>query len=180
MADTKISNLTALAEAPATGDLLAIVDVSASATKKLTVANLIDAVEANANAFTAAQTITVAATPGLTITRSSAGSLSITWTTTAGSMYTGVNSTGVYVVGPNLDLSSSPALLVNATGQISITGAAVTSAALTITSTTGALLVPRMTGTQRDALTPTNGMILYNSTTGKFQGYEAGAWADLI
>ncbi len=57
MADTKISNLNALAEAPSTADLLAIVDVTASETKKLTIANLIDAVEANANTFTAAQTI---------------------------------------------------------------------------------------------------------------------------
>lgn len=52
MANTKISNLTALAEAPATGDLLAIVDVSASQTKRITVENLIDAIEANANVFT--------------------------------------------------------------------------------------------------------------------------------
>jgi molybdopterin converting factor small subunit len=57
MANTKISNLTALAEAPATTDLVAIVDVSASETKKLTVANLIDAVEGNANTFTAPQTV---------------------------------------------------------------------------------------------------------------------------
>ena len=38
--DTKISNLTALAEAPAVGDLLAIVDVSATSTKKITITNL--------------------------------------------------------------------------------------------------------------------------------------------
>lgn len=59
MADTKISNLTALAEAPATGDLLALVDVSASETKKLTIAYLNDAIEANANTFTAAQIVNV-------------------------------------------------------------------------------------------------------------------------
>jgi hypothetical protein len=35
------------------------------------------------------------------------------------------------------------------------------------------------TSTQRDALTPTNGDVIYNITTGKFQGRAAGAWVDL-
>ena len=56
----------------------------------------------------------------------------------------------------------------------------VTSARLQVGGTTGALLVSRLTTTQRGALTPTNGMILYNSSTNKFQGYEAGAWVNLI
>ena len=51
---------------------------------------------------------------------------------------------------------------------------------LELSATTGALLLNRLTTTQRDALTPTNGMIIYNTTTGKFQGYESGAWANLI
>lgn len=55
-----------------------------------------------------------------------------------------------------------------------------TSALLDLSSTVGALLVPRMTTTQRDALTATNGMVVYNSTLGKFQGYEAGAWTSFI
>ena len=36
------------------------------------------------------------------------------------------------------------------------------------------------TTTQRNALTAVNGMIIYNSTDNKFQGYEAGAWANLV
>jgi len=40
------------------------------------------------------------------------------------------------------------------------------------------LLVP-MDTTARNALTPTNGMLIYNSTTSKFEGYAAGAWAPL-
>jgi hypothetical protein len=36
-----------------------------------------------------------------------------------------------------------------------------------------------ITTTARDALTAENGMIIYNSTTGKFQGRAAGAWVDL-
>jgi hypothetical protein len=55
-----------------------------------------------------------------------------------------------------------------------------TSAKLELSSTTGALLLTRMTTAQRDALTAVNGMVLYNLTTNKFQAYENGAWANLI
>ncbi len=51
-----------------------------------------------------------------------------------------------------------------------------TSALLDLTSTTGSLLVSRMTTTQRDALTAVNGMVLYNTTTGAFNFREGGAW----
>jgi len=54
-----------------------------------------------------------------------------------------------------------------------------TSAALEINGTNGAVLLPRLTTAQRDALTATNGMILYNTTTDKIQAYAAGAWVDL-
>ena len=37
-----------------------------------------------------------------------------------------------------------------------------------------------ITTAERDALTASNGMLIYNSTTNKFQGYENGAWANLI
>lgn len=55
-----------------------------------------------------------------------------------------------------------------------------TSAALDISSTTGALIIPRMTTTDRDNLTAVNGMIIYNTTTDKFQGYENGTWVNFI
>lgn len=55
-----------------------------------------------------------------------------------------------------------------------------TSASLDLQLTDGALLLNRMTSTQRDALTAANGMLIYNTTTGKFQGREAGAWTNLI
>ena len=54
------------------------------------------------------------------------------------------------------------------------------SAILDVTSTTGGLLFPRMTGTQRDAIgSPANGLVLYNTTTNKLQVRAAGAWVDL-
>jgi hypothetical protein len=37
----------------------------------------------------------------------------------------------------------------------------------------------QLTTTARDALTPQNGFLIYNTTTGKFQGYQGGAWVDL-
>ena len=42
------------------------------------------------------------------------------------------------------------------------------------------LLLGSMTTTQRAALTAANGMIIYNTTDNKFQGYENGAWSNLI
>lgn len=53
------------------------------------------------------------------------------------------------------------------------------SAALEISSTTGALLMPRMSTAQRDALTAVNGMVIYNSSTNLFEGYVSGAWVPL-
>lgn len=47
-------------------------------------------------------------------------------------------------------------------------------------STTGAFSPPRLTTTQKNALTPANGMIVYDSTLNKFQGYENGAWTSFI
>jgi hypothetical protein len=43
-----------------------------------------------------------------------------------------------------------------------------------------ALQVASMTTIERNALTAANGMIIYNTTDNKFQGYENGSWANLI
>ena len=51
---------------------------------------------------------------------------------------------------------------------------------LELLSNTGALITNRMTTVERDALAPTNGMLIYNTTLNKFQGYENGAWGNLI
>jgi len=71
-------------------------------------------------------------------------------------------------------------------GNLSVTGngtvsgnLSVAGTGLTVTSTTGALIVPRMTTTQRNALTAAVGMIIYNTTDSKFQGYAGSSWVNL-
>lgn len=52
------------------------------------------------------------------------------------------------------------------------------SAVLEIQSTEGAVLFPRMTSIQRNALlAPVNGMIIYNTTINSFQFYQNGSWS---
>ena len=46
--------------------------------------------------------------------------------------------------------------------------------------TSSPLKMASFTTTERNALTPENGDIIYNTTDNKFQGYENGAWANLI
>jgi hypothetical protein len=41
-------------------------------------------------------------------------------------------------------------------------------------------IATRLTTTERNALTPINGMIIYNTTDEKFQGYENSSWTNLI
>jgi len=53
-------------------------------------------------------------------------------------------------------------------------------AALEVNSSTKGLMFPRMTTTQRDAITGiANGLAVYNTTTNKLQVYANGTWADL-
>jgi hypothetical protein len=53
------------------------------------------------------------------------------------------------------------------------------SAALAVTSTTQGFLPPRMTTAQRDLIaTPAAGLIIYNTSTNKHQGYNGTTWND--
>ena len=54
-----------------------------------------------------------------------------------------------------------------------------TSAKLEISSTTGAVLFPRMTTAQRNALTAVNGMVIYNTSLDKLQVRAGGSWISL-
>lgn len=73
--------------------------------------------------------------------------------------------------------SASNLLLQPYGGNVGVrTSSPATSAALEIAGTTGALLVPRLTTTERNALTAVNGMIIYNTTDNQMQGRINGAW----
>lgn len=61
---------------------------------------------------------------------------------------------------------------------VSGSGSPLASVALEVRSTTGAFLPPRMTSTQRDALTAVAGFEIYNTTTNKHQGYNGSTWND--
>ena len=53
-------------------------------------------------------------------------------------------------------------------------------AAIDVTSTTKGVLFPRMTGTQRDAISSApDGLVIFNTTTTKLQVRAGGAWVDL-
>ena len=133
------------------------------------------------------------ATPG--------AALQVVSTTSADQLRVGYNTTNYYKIGRNtadgvlhfqgtqatyngynfLSQAGTSSFFIKNSGSVGIgTAAPNASAILDLTSTTGALLIPRMTTTQRDALTAVNGMLIYNSTLNKFQGYENGAWASLI
>jgi hypothetical protein len=70
---------------------------------------------------------------------------------------------------------------ITSAGQVGIgTSSPNASALLDVTSTTGGVLFPRMTTTQRDAIgSPANGLVIYNTTTDKLQVRAAGSWVDL-
>lgn len=75
----------------------------------------------------------------------------------------------------NFESTAENQFLIRATGGVGV-GTASPQGALDVSSTTGALIVPRMTTEQRDALTAVNGMIIYNTSNDQFNFYENGAW----
>ena len=93
----------------------------------------------------------------------------------------------IYVNGTATGLALSGAVAgtehmkINSVGNVGIgTSSPSASTLLDLSSTSGALLITRLTTVQKGLLTPINGMIVYDTDLGKFQGYEAGAWVNLV
>lgn len=79
----------------------------------------------------------------------------------------------------SLGVGTSGGVVVGLSG-VAVAAPTSVSAGLELQSTTKAVLLSRLTTTQRDALTsPQNGMIIYNTTTGTFQGRAGGTWVNL-
>lgn len=82
---------------------------------------------------------------------------------------------GLYITGA----TAAAGTVTNVLQPFTLIGAAAApalSAVLELQTTTGALLVSRLTTAQLAALTPVNGMIAYESTLNLFKVYENGAW----
>ncbi len=197
MATKTFTALTAVTTLAA-GDELVQWNASAGAARKITVANFIAnspngglAEKGVANTFTATQTIkhpSATTQINLDAIADQLRQLSFLaagvdrWIMRVGTAETGSDAGSDFSLEARNDAGGAirKALWIKrSTGFIGLGGLPATSAALDIQATTGALLVSRMTSTQRDALTPTNGMIIYNTTTTSMQGYIAGAWANM-
>ena len=65
------------------------------------------------------------------------------------------------------EIHNEPGATLEVNGNVKIAGA-------------NEMLLGNMTTTQRNALTAANGMMIYNTSDNKFQGYENGAWTNLV
>jgi hypothetical protein len=84
---------------------------------------------------------------------------------------------GSSITALTLDMSEAGAAAFNA--GITADGPVTVNNGLTVTTTSAAFTLPRMTTTQRNALTAAEGMIIYNTTDDKFQGYAGSSWVNL-
>jgi hypothetical protein len=66
------------------------------------------------------------------------------------------------------------------THSIGFFGAPVSSAIVEMQSTTKGFLPPRMTTTQKNAITAATGLVLYDTTTNKLQCWNGSTWNDLF
>ena len=75
--------------------------------------------------------------------------------------------------------SATAQVILRKSGSLDINSAEESSAILNVASTTRGFLPPRMTTAQRDLIaTPAAGLLIYNTTTNKFSGYDGTNWND--
>ena len=82
------------------------------------------------------------------------------------------NTTG----GTDLIISTGDDLLVTDHMTVGSAVAPAASTSIDLTSTTAAFLFNRLTTTQRDALTPSEGMVIWNTTTKQAENYDGTSW----
>ena len=74
------------------------------------------------------------------------------------------------------DGPASSDIIFSPTGQVKVSGADLI---VEHDGTSGVFVTARMTETERDALTPVEGMFIYNETASGFEGYTGGAWGEV-
>ena len=70
---------------------------------------------------------------------------------------------------PDIDGGAIDGAVIGANTPAAITGTAISGTSVTVTGTAGAVTLPTLTTTQRNALSAANGMLVYNSTTSKIE-----------
>ena len=80
---------------------------------------------------------------------------------------------------PDIDGGTVDGAVIGGNTPAAITGTAISGTSVTVTGTAGAVTLPTLTTTQRNALSAANGMLVYNSTTSKIEAYAGGAWVQL-
>jgi hypothetical protein len=98
----------------------------------------------------------------------------VVWATT-GQYVTGLVSVSGNVTAGNFVVTTAGTPTVSSTTNLDLSAVA----AVRVVGG-GTLRLPSLNSTQIAALTPVNGDMIYNNTTNKFQGYESGAWVNLI
>ena len=80
---------------------------------------------------------------------------------------------------PDINGGSVDGAVIGGNTPAAITGTAISGTSVTVTGTAGAVTLPTLTTTQRNALSAANGMLVYSSTTSKIEAYAGGAWVQL-
>jgi hypothetical protein len=93
----------------------------------------------------------------------------------------GVGTDGITRIKTGSSSGIATAIYINAAyggnGNVGIGASAITSAKLSLTSTTSGFLPPVMTTTQRDAISsPASGLMIYDSTVNKVSVYNGSVW----